>query len=80
MGHHAERGEDQEVFFVKRRPAKRKLTTRLRSYWKYAHAQSLANGKILVTPIWTDKRPGVLTRLAAAFILDNLIDQELKKK
>ena len=63
---------------MKRKP--RPVT--LRPLWVRVRALSCADGTIRIEPTWRKemKRPGVLTRLAAAQRVQNLINAYLKKR
>ena len=50
----------------------------LRPLWKSIEVQSTAAGHLLVYPVWRQRRPGVLSRLAAASRLQTLVNAQLK--
>ena len=59
---------------------KRKRRYTLRPLWKSAKVESVAGGWLVVFPQWTQRKPGVLMRLAAAQRLQGLIDAQLKRR
>ena len=52
----------------------------LRPLWKSAEVESISAGYLLVYPVWRQRRPGVLWRLAAAHRLQDLITAHLKRR
>ena len=52
----------------------------LRPLWKSARVVSFVDGYLAVQPVWKQRRPGALTRLAAAKRLAELIEAHLKRR
>ena len=52
----------------------------LRPLWKSAQVISSPWGWLVVHPVWKQRRPGALTRLAAAKRLAELIEAHLKRR
>lgn len=52
----------------------------LRPLWKSARVSSYSNGKLMVVPVWKQRRPGTLTRIIAAARLADLIAAHLKRR
>ena len=53
-------------------------TYSLRPLWKSVEVSSVSGGWLIVHPVWTQRRPGLFSRLAAASRLQDLIDKELR--
>ena len=52
----------------------------LRPLWKSAKVESVAGGWLCVMPQWRKGAGGVLSRIAAAQRLQDLIDAQLKRR